>query len=690
MPTQRPRFRPGPRRGSQAVDPAFRDVVARLPRGIAIVDAAGVVRYANPTAEELLHRSAAPLIGSSFPFAIPPSGSFSVEVPINGAGVRRLDFEVGSCHWRDEPARVLSFGPAAIEDVGAAEPGIDTRSRPDRYALAARASNDGLWYWDLRADRMAFSPRWKGMLGHAESELGESPDEWFDRVHPEDLALLRAGIDAHLAGRTPYLEAEYRVRHRDDTWRWMFCRGLCERDDEGQPVQMAGSQTDVTEQKSTKAELARRAFYDGLTELPNRALFLDRLWHAMRRSKRKKDGLFGVLFLDLDRFKVVNDSLGHMAGDQLLIMIARRIEASLRPDDTVARLGGDEFTILLDDLPDATEATRIAERIQTELCAPFGLRGQELVMTASIGIALATPGYESPEEILRDADTAMYRAKAAGRARHALFDTGMHEHAVALLDLEANLRRAVERDELCLHYQPIVDLRTGQVSGLEALVRWQHPRRGLLSPKEFIPIAEDSGQIIQIGRWVLRAACRQLAEFDQRVPAMRSLVLHVNLSSKQFSLPDLLTHIDGVLGETGLDAHRLRLEITESALMQNAEISTRTLLQLQLLGVQISLDDFGTGYSSLSYLQRFPIDTLKIDRSFVGRMDRDQENLEIARTVVTIGRNLSKDVVAEGIENREQLALLREIDCDHGQGFLFAKPLPADEVADLVASNPVW
>jgi len=667
----------------------FREVVARLDHGIAIVGQDGIVRYANPMADELLHHAAGPLVGAPFPFESRFAGTFAAEVPRQGTEPLRLEFEVGTCRWRDETARLVSFAPCPDTSFGTSEEG-DPKARLDRYALAARASNDGLWYWDLRDERMAFSPRWKAMLGYGELEVEEAPSEWFDRVHPDDLPALRASIDAHLSGRTPHVEAEYRIRHRDQTWRWMFGRGLCARDEAGQPVEMAGSQTDVTEQKDAKAELARRAFYDGLTELPNRALFLDRLWHAMRRAKRRKDSLFGVLFLDLDRFKVVNDSLGHMAGDQLLIMIARRLEASLRPDDTVARLGGDEFTILLDDIHDAADATRIAERVQAELSAPFGLRGQELVMTASIGIALANSTYESPEELLRDADTAMYRAKGAGRARHALFDAGMHEHAVALLDLEASLRRAVDRDELRLHYQPIVDLRTGRVSGLEALVRWQHPRRGLLSPKEFIPVAEESGQIIQVGRWVLRAACEQLATFDRAAGGTCPLVLHVNLSSKQFSLPDLLTHIDGVLGHTGLDAQRLRLEITESALMENAEISTRTLLQLQLLGVQISLDDFGTGYSSLAYLQRFPIDTLKIDRSFVGRMDRDQENLEIARTVVTIGKNLGKDVVAEGIETREQLALLREIDCDHGQGYLFAKPLPADQVAELITSNPSW
>ena len=558
----------------------------------------------------------------------------------------------------------------------------------ESHRLLEQVANDALWSWDLDADTIAFSRRWVEMLG--EQELGCSSEDWFGRVHQDDLGRLKSSLASLREGASPVFEAVYRIRHREGRWLWVLSRSLPARDPDGVPRKLVGTHTDITSSKRAEEQLARRAFYDPLTDLPNRALFLDRLSHAMRRAQRRPSYLFAVLFLDLDHFKVINDSLGHMAGDQLLVLIARRLEATLRPGDTVARLGGDEFTILLDDLHSSEDATRVADRMQNALLSSFDVRGKEIFSTASIGIALSSTGYEQPEDILRDADAAMYRAKGTGRARHALFDTGMHDRAVALLEIEADMRRAVERDELVMHYQPIVSLVSGRITGLEALVRWRHPRRGLIPPGEFVPLAEETGQIIPMGRWVLRRVCRQMGEWKRSSPAMRPLTVNVNLSPRQFSLPDLVGHVDEVLDETGLEASCLRLEITESALMENPDTATRILLQLQLLGVQISLDDFGTGYSSLSYLQRFPIDTLKIDRSFIGGLDREQENLEIARTIVTIGRNLGKEVVAEGIETDRQLELLREIRCEGGQGFLFSRPLMPEDVEELVGSGPRW
>ncbi len=558
----------------------------------------------------------------------------------------------------------------------------------ESHRLLEQVANDALWSWDLDADTIAFSRRWVEMLG--EQELGCSSEDWFGRVHEDDLIRLKSSLASLREGASPVFEAVYRIRHREGRWLWVLSRSLPARDPDGVPRKLVGTHTDITSSKRAEEQLARRAFYDPLTDLPNRALFLDRLSHAMRRARRRPSYLFAVLFLDLDHFKVINDSLGHMAGDQLLVLIARRLEATLRPGDTVARLGGDEFTILLDDLHSSEDATRVADRMQNALLSPFDVRGKEIFSTASIGIALSSTGYEQPEDILRDADAAMYRAKGTGRARHALFDTGMHDRAVALLEIEADMRRAVERDELVMHYQPIVSLVSGRITGLEALVRWRHPRRGLIPPGEFVPLAEETGQIIPMGRWVLRRVCRQMGEWKRSSPAMRPLTVNVNLSPRQFSLPDLVGHVDEVLDETGLEAGCLRLEITESALMENPDTATRILLQLQLLGVQISLDDFGTGYSSLSYLQRFPIDTLKIDRSFIGGLDREQENLEIARTIVTIGRNLGKEVVAEGIETDRQLELLREIQCEKGQGFYFSRPLMPEDAEELVESGPRW
>jgi diguanylate cyclase (GGDEF)-like protein/PAS domain S-box-containing protein len=444
--------------------------------------------------------------------------------------------------------------------------------------------------------------------------------------------------------------------------------------------------SDITELKRSEERLVHNAFHDALTDLPNRALFFDRLTHAVDRARRRRDYKFAILFLDLDRFKVVNDSLGHRAGDQLLIGIGRRLEACLRPGDTVARLGGDEFTVLLEDIEGASHATRVAERIQSALRVPFTLAGQEVFTSASIGIALSTTGYDNPEDFLRDADLAMYRAKATGRAHYEVFDRAMHQAAVTQLQLETDLRRAVDRGELFVHYQPIVSLETRAIVAFEALVRWRHPERGIVYPADFIPLAEETGLIGEIGDWVLGEACRQVRRWhasDSRRPAIA-----VNISSRQFLQPDLAEQIQSALVASELDPRYLHLEITESTVMSTGEQLQGTLQKLRGLRVHLCLDDFGTGYSSLSYLHEFPIDTLKIDRSFVGRMGRGGENAEVIRTIVDLGRNLDKVVVAEGVETLEQLGQLRALDCEYGQGNWFSPPVDA-EAATLMLTSAI-
>ncbi len=560
------------------------------------------------------------------------------------------------------------------------------RESEERYALAARGANDGLWDWDLRTDEVYFSARWKSMLGYREDEIGSRVREWLDRVHPDDKEALKAEIQSHIEGTSAHFEIEHRMLHKDGSFRWMLSRGMVVRNSEGRAYRMAGSQTDITERKRAEERLLHDAFHDALTGLPNRALFMDRLGHAVERARRHEEYSFAVIFLDLDRFKVVNDSLGHSIGDQLLMEVGRRLEECVRAGDTVARLGGDEFTILLEDVNDTDVAVRMAERIQQRLTMAANLSGQEVFTTASLGIALSSTGYQRPEDILRDANIAMHRAKLSGKARHQVFDTTMHSHAVALLKLETDLRRTVTEREYKVCYQPIVSLKTDEVVGFEALVRWQHPERGLVFPDEFIPVAEETGLIIRLDRLVLREAARQLRSLNEQLQGRAPLTVSVNLSAKQFSHADLVKQVERILSETGLEAARLKLEITENVLLINTDAVNRMLTELKALGVELYLDDFGTGYSSLSYLHRFPIDALKIDRSFINRIGAGGDNSEIARAIVMLAHSLGMDVIAEGVETEEQLATLRELGCEYGQGNLFSPPIDISEVKTLVCA----
>jgi diguanylate cyclase (GGDEF)-like protein/PAS domain S-box-containing protein len=551
------------------------------------------------------------------------------------------------------------------------------RLSEERYALAARGANDGLWDWDVSGGHIYLSPRWKAMLGWGVDDVSDDLDEWFGRVHPQDLPNLRARLSAHFDGHSEHFECEYRIAHRDGTWLWMLSRGLGVRSAEGAPLRMAGSQTDITHRKRAEEQLLHDALHDALTGLPNRASFLDRLMLVMSQNSRRPERRFAVLFLDLDRFKVVNDSLGHVIGDQLLIEIARRLQASLRHGDTVARLGGDEFALLLDSIVDPPAATRAAERIHRELEPPFRLEGHEVFSSASIGIALSTTAYDKPEDMLRDADTAMYRAKAMGRAQHAVFDQDMHARAVEVLRLETDLRRAIEKSEFRLHYQPVISLADGRMVSLESLVRWQHPQKGLVMPNAFIGLAEETGLIVPLGAWVLGEACRQMR--DWTASAVGDPFVSVNLSPRQFAHTDVVGEVRSILESTGLPGARLGLEITESALMEGGDVRAR-LVELRNLGVRLLLDDFGTGYSSLSYLLRFPIDIIKIDASFVRGLEGDAEKQAIVRSILTIGHNLRMQVIAEGVETADEVAMLRSLGCDYGQGYLWSRPLPADGV----------
>jgi diguanylate cyclase (GGDEF)-like protein/PAS domain S-box-containing protein len=472
--------------------------------------------------------------------------------------------------------------------------------------------------------------------------------------------------------------------------RWVSTTKMPLRDREGNIVGTFGISRDITQRKRAEEQLERQAFYDPLTELPNRALFRNRLQYLFNPARRASDrSLFALLYLDLDRFKGINDSLGHDAGDELLVAIARRLERCVRPSDTLARLGGDEFTVLLTDIGSEVDATRVAERIHEEMAAPLEVRGHEVFTSVSLGIALSSAGYASAEDMLRDADIAMYRAKDAGRARHEVFAADMHRRAVSSLRLETELRRAIERHEIVPHYQPMVRLDTGELLGFEALARWHHPSRGVILPDQFIPLAEETGLVEAIGGQMLGDACRHACEWQRRHPRPVPIGISVNVSTRQLSQASIVAAVERVLRDTGLDPRTLSLEITESALMHNLKAGAGVLERLRAMGVGLHLDDFGTGYSSLAYLHSFPADAIKVDRSFVSRMDRAPPQAAIVKAIVSLAHNLGMEVVAEGVETDPQAEALRALGCRRAQGFLFSRPLPADELEPLLAAGRI-
>jgi diguanylate cyclase (GGDEF)-like protein/PAS domain S-box-containing protein len=549
----------------------------------------------------------------------------------------------------------------------------------ERYALAARGANDGLWDWNLSTNKIYFSPRWNHMLGYAENEIWSRPEDWFSHIHPDDLKRVRTEITAHCDGTAPEFVSEYRMRRKSGGYIWTLSRGIAVRDSSGKAIRLAGSQTDITENKIA----------DRLTRIPNRLYFIDRLESAIEMARQQAD-LFAVLFINLDGFKLVNDSLGHAAGDELLIDVAGRLQSSVRTSfrsgsadrSVVARIGGDEFAILLCHIQHETDAAIVAARILERLTEPIYFEGHRMFVSASIGIALSSTG-STPEALLGNADTAMYHAKENGKSRFEFFNDGLRERIISRFDTETGLRRAIDEHQLVVYYQPIVSLSANSICGFEALVRWNHPERGLVFPGEFIPVAEESDLILLLGRWVLRESCRQMAEWKRNFAPDPPLTVSVNVSSRQLSDPRLIEHVESALAETGLNPESLVLEMTESAIMGDAMQTLATLNRLKKMNIGLEIDDFGTGYSSLSYLQRLPFDTLKIDRSFISELGAGNGCLEIAKAILELARSLRMEVIAEGVETEQQLGILRQLDCNFIQGFLFSKPVDADAAARL-------
>jgi diguanylate cyclase (GGDEF)-like protein/PAS domain S-box-containing protein len=560
--------------------------------------------------------------------------------------------------------------------------GCELRKSEERYSLASRGANVGLFDWDIPQSYIYLSPRWKGLLGYADEEMGSQIEEWITRIHPQDLHIFNAILsDERLQGKDR-VECELRMQHRDGRYLWMQCTGVVLRDENNETIRFAGSLADITKGKVR----------DPLTNLPNRLYFEDRLRDALLRSQRYPNEMLAVLFVDLDNFKLINDSLGHQMGDVCLFSVAQRLESCIRATDTmsrvdfeclVARQGGDEFAILLERLGSPEEASLIAGRISSALAQPLALGSHTVSAGGSIGIAIGERGSKSAEDLLREADTAMYAAKIAGRGGYKIFDPAMQAQATLRLALENDLRDAIKKQQFTVKYQPIIRLNTNCIEGFEALVRWEHPRDELIGPAVFIPIAEEIGLIRELGKQVFRAACQQSALWRKIMPNSTPLTININCSIKELQHPNFLAEVKFALNEAQCDPRLIKIEVTESTLMADPQAVCDLLTKLREIGVRVGIDDFGTGYSSLAYLHRLPIDVLKIDRSFIVGMTSSDESIEIVRTILLLAKSLNLDVVAEGVETNEQRSLLLDMGCTHAQGYLFSKPLSVGD-ADIV------
>ena len=670
-------------------------VIESLEEGVCVVDMKGHVTLWNAALERMLNCPRQQAIGRSLAGAVPMLADTAVANAVGAAiaggsdsGVLRLMLPAAAgsavLQVKVVPSRrsVMLIWHDVTDD---SRTDSALRQSEARFALLESSISDGLWEWDLQRQVIRFSAQWRNIVGLPPTSTTGSPDEWFDRVHPEDRDVLKQTIDSYLSGDTGELIHQHRLRHEDGTYRHVLCRGVVMHTVRRRAVRLGGSIADVTERTEAERSLRDSGSRDPLTGLCNRLVFVEVLGHRLTALKKRRAGQFAVLFLDLDRFKVVNDSLGHLAGDELLISVSRRLESCLREGDVLARLGGDEFAIFLHDLRDEKQANAIAFRIQDAFSTAFPIGGREVFTSTSIGIAFSDFRYDAPEEMMRDADTAMYHAKARGKARHEVFDAHMHAQAIDRIGLESDLQRAVRCNDFHVHYQPIVSLESGACVGFEALARWTRDGKAV-SPSTFVPMAEELGLIEAIGSRVLREACRTFATWQRRFPHSGFDCITVNVSTRQLAQQGFLRMVEEAVRDADLTPSHLRLEITETALLASAQTTAVLLQKLRELGVKIYLDDFGTGHSSLSHLHQLPVDALKIDRSFVESLLLP-ERPAIIESILALAYTLETGVVAEGVEDEVQALALERLGCRYAQGYLFSPAIPPAKVEELLESG---
>lgn len=673
--------------------------------GIVTIDELGLIRDFNPAAAGIFGYQPHEVVGKTVNMLIPEPHRSSHEVYMQRylqsgdgsviglrrefAGVRKngevFPMEIAVSELRVGEHRHFTGIVRDITEQKEAAQAL--RESEERYALAAKGANDGLWDWNLEDNDIYYSPRWKAMLGYGEDEIGSSPDEWVNRIHRDDVDRFMDELKAHLDGRTATLRCEYRIRRKSGDILRMVARGVAVRGEDGHAYRMAGSQSDITDRRRAEERLIHGALHDALTGLANRTLLSDRLGQALARLKRNPDMGFALASLNLDRFRVVNESLGQAAGDDLLLAVSRRLENQLQSGDTLARLGADNFAVLMEEAGDEPAVRRRVNRVLKAIGQPYRLGGREVFTSASVGLVMGSPDHQSANDILRNAELALSSAKKVGKAKTETYRENLHHEAVGLMETETDLRKAIEKNRVVAFYQPIIALDTGRIVGFEALARIDHPDRGIIPPSDFIGIAEETGLVVPLCEQIMSQACGQTARWQQELGPDGNLTVSVNLSARNLADDGLLDMLRHVLADSGLKPENLRLELTESLIMANPELMAQTLAELKKLNVQLALDDFGTGYSSLSHLHRFPLDTLKIDRSFIMRMVREARDQELVRVIITLAHTLGMDVVAEGVETQAHADSLNRLNCEYAQGFLYSAPLPAQAAGELLKDN---